>query len=103
MVLNANGNFHIIFEQKSFWFLCANIENCLSSLKQFKTAFIIVLLSSKSNLQLNPIFQWPNSRFESRVARYSLTQYTKTVKNIPNYHNITKGTKIYLMAVKNSK
>jgi hypothetical protein len=25
-----------------------------------------------------------------RVARFFLTLYTKTVKNIPNYHNITK-------------
>jgi hypothetical protein len=27
-----------------------------------------------------------------RVARFFLTQYTKTVKNIPNYHTITKMT-----------
>jgi hypothetical protein len=26
----------------------------------------------------------------SRVARFILTQYTKTRENIPNYHNITK-------------
>jgi hypothetical protein len=26
----------------------------------------------------------------SRVARFFLTQDTKTVENIPNYHNITK-------------
>jgi hypothetical protein len=25
-----------------------------------------------------------------RVARFFLTQYTKTKENIPNYHNITK-------------
>jgi hypothetical protein len=28
----------------------------------------------------------------TRVARFFLTQYTKTVKTIPNYHNITKWT-----------
>jgi hypothetical protein len=26
----------------------------------------------------------------TRVARFLLTQYTKTSENIPNYHNITK-------------
>jgi hypothetical protein len=28
-----------------------------------------------------------------RVARFFLTPYTKTGKNIPNYHNITKWQK----------
>jgi hypothetical protein len=37
---------------------------------------------------------------KNRVARYFLTQYTKTGENIPNYHN---GLKIYQMAVKYSK
>jgi hypothetical protein len=30
-----------------------------------------------------------------RVARFFLTQYAKTGKNIPNYHNITNGLNIY--------
>jgi hypothetical protein len=36
----------------------------------------------------------PTSFFlQIRVARYFLTQYTKTGKNIPKYHNITQWPK----------
>jgi hypothetical protein len=38
-----------------------------------------------------------NGHTQVRVARFFLTQYTKTKENIPNYHNITK------MAIKYTK
>jgi hypothetical protein len=47
---------------------------------------------------------------KTKVARFSMTQYTKMGENIPNYPNITKlpknipnGRKIFQMAVKYSK
>jgi hypothetical protein len=36
-----------------------------------------------------PRWKWSEKKFESRVARFFLMQYTKTMENIPNYH-ITK-------------
>jgi hypothetical protein len=54
--------------------------------------------------QLRKLIRSRSVRLCTRVARFLLTQYTKTVHNIPNYHNFTKwpksipnGSKIFQM------
>jgi hypothetical protein len=74
---------HQFFGETIFLKFIASVPGILESyFGNDSTRHIFQVVASKN---------W-DSVLDCRVARFFLTQNTKTVKNLPNYHNITKWT-----------
>jgi hypothetical protein len=86
-----NVNLKILFRKMSlqpelFLNILARMQQVSFLCVAFFESFTTVRKMSRTSWTL----VWPILPQSKRVARFFLTQYTKTRENIPNYHNITK-------------